>query len=63
MKAPAEPRRGWGRDLADPRWIKAKGLLFVVSGCLAAAQLLVEHPSLLDAALLAICVWSFCRAY
>ena len=51
------------KDLTDPRWIKAKGLLFVVAGLLAAALLLIEHPTLLDAALLLICVWSFCRAY
>ena len=51
------------RDLTDPRWIKAKGVLFVVAGLLAAALLLCEHPSLLDAALLLICIWSFCRAY
>ena len=51
------------RDLTDARWIKAKGALFVVAGCLAAGLLLTERPSLLDAALLVICVWSFCRAY
>lgn len=51
------------RDLTDPRWIKAKGFLFVVAGLLAAALLLFEHPSLLDASLLLICIWSFCRAY
>lgn len=51
------------RNLTDPRWIKAKGVLFVILGLLAAALLLVEHPSLIDAILLLICVWSFCRAY
>ena len=51
------------RDLTDPRWIKAKGLLFVIAGLLSAALLLCEHPSLLDALLLLICIWSFCRAY
>ena len=51
------------KDLTDPRWIKAKGVLFLVMGLLAAGLLLLEHPSLLDAALLVICVWAFCRAY
>ena len=51
------------KDLTDPRWIKAKGFLFLFCGALAAALLLLEHPSLSDALLLLICVWSFCRAY
>ncbi len=51
------------KDLTDPRWIKAKGVLFVVAGVLSAGLLLAQHPTLLDAALLLICVWSFCRAY
>ncbi len=57
------PQRGLLRDLTDPRWIKAKGALFLVAGLLAGALLLIEHPSLIDAALIVICVWSFCRAY
>ena len=51
------------RDLTDPRWIKAKGLLFLVAGLLAGGLLLAAHPTLADALLLVICVWSFCRAY
>ena len=51
------------RDLTDPRWIKAKGALFFLAGLLAGGLLLVEHPAFRDAALLVICVWSFCRAY
>ena len=57
------PRRGLLRDLTDPRWIKAKGALFLVAGLLAGGLLLIEHPSVVDAALIVICVWSFCRAY
>ena len=57
------PQRGLLRDLTDPRWIKTKGALFLVAGLLAGALLLIEHPSLIDAALIVICVWSFCRAY
>ncbi len=51
------------KDLTDPRWIKLKGALFLFAGVLAAALLMYEHPSVIDVILLAICVWSFCRAY
>jgi|UniRef100_A0A7C4LK79 hypothetical protein len=50
-------------DLRDPRLIYAKGALFFVGGCLASGLLLAEHPSWKVAALLAIGVWCFCRAY
>jgi hypothetical protein len=51
------------KDLTDPRWIKLKGILFLVMGGMAAGLLLYEHPDLRTAALLAIAVWSFCRFY
>ena len=51
------------RDLTDPRWIKAKGALFLFAGVLAGGLLLLEHPAPRTAVLLGICVWSFCRAY
>ena len=51
------------KDLTDPRWIKVKGALFLFTGVLAAALLLLEDFTLRRAALLLICVWSFCRAY
>lgn len=50
-------------DLKSPRIIWLKGVLFLFMGCLAAALLLLEARSLLVALLLAIAVWSFCRAY
>ncbi len=50
-------------DLKSPTLIKAKGLLFLLTGCLAAALLLLEHPSLKVLALLALAVWCFCRFY
>ena len=62
-KGPDEKQRGLLRDLTDPRWIKVKGALFLFLGLLAAGLLLAEHPSLIDAILLLICVWGFCRAY
>jgi hypothetical protein len=50
-------------DLKDPRLIYLKGLLFLVLGCLAAAMIVAEQPTLKVAALLALAVWAFCRAY
>jgi hypothetical protein len=50
-------------DLKDPRLIYLKGLLFLVLGCLAAGLVLAERPTLKVAALLALAVWAFCRAY
>lgn len=63
MKESDKPRQGLLRDLTDPRWIKVKGALFLFLGLLAAGLLLARHASLIDAALLLISVWSFCRAY
>jgi hypothetical protein len=50
-------------DLKSPTLIKAKGLLFLLTGCLAAVLLLLEHPSLKVLILLALTVWCFCRFY
>lgn len=50
-------------DLKDPRLIYAKGVLFLLTGLLAAGLLISEHPSLRVALLLAVAVWCFCRAY
>jgi hypothetical protein len=50
-------------DLKSPTLIYLKGLLFLVVGLVAAGLLLAEAPTLKVAALLAIAVWSFCRAY
>ena len=51
------------RDITSPTWLYIKGGLFVLCGLFASALLLVESPSLRTAVLLAIAVWSFCRAY
>ena len=51
------------RDLSDSRWIKLKGLLFLLLGLAAAALLLLENPSLRQGLLLLLVIWSFCRAY
>jgi hypothetical protein len=51
------------KDLTDPNWIKFKGILFLVIGLLSALLLILEQPTLKVGALLAICVWCFCRSY
>ena len=50
-------------DLTNPKVIKWKGVLFLVAGILASTLLLYDNPSLRDAALLIIAIWSFCRFY
>jgi len=51
------------KDLTDPRWIKLKGILFLIIGLLSSALLLIEHPEVKTAVLLGIAVWCFCRFY
>ncbi len=50
-------------NLTNPRWIKAKGVLFLVLGMIAASLILIEHPDWRIALLLAVAIWSFCRFY
>jgi hypothetical protein len=50
-------------DLKDPRAIYAKGFLFLITGFVASALLMIELPSLKNLALLIIAIWSFCRFY
>ena len=51
------------RDLTDPRWIKAKGILFLILGAVSAALVWMQSPTWRSAALLCIVIWSFCRFY
>ena len=51
------------KDLTNPNWIKLKGALFLLLGIVAAVLLCLEQPTLKVAFLLALAVWSFCRAY
>ena len=51
------------KDLTDSRWIKFKGILFLVVGCLSAGLLLLDHLEVRTAVLLGITVWCFCRFY
>ena len=50
-------------DITDPRLLYLKALLFLLGGGLASALILLEHPEWKLAALLALVVWCFARAY
>src|SRR5262245_17991417 len=50
-------------DITNPRLIYAKGFLFLVTGLLASALLIVEHPDWKTVLLLAVAVWCFARFY
>ena len=50
-------------DITSPQLLYVKGSLLLCVGVLASAILLAEHPSLRSAALLAVAVWAFARAY
>ncbi len=51
------------KDLTDARWIKLKGLLFLVIGVMASVLLLLEHPEIKTGIFLAVAIWCFCRFY
>lgn len=51
------------KDLSNPFWIKLKGLLFLFIGIAAFVLLFLDSPTLRTAVLLAMAIWSFCRAY
>ena len=51
------------KDLTNPRWIKLKGILFLIVGILSATLLILDTPTLRTGVLLAITVWCFCRFY
>jgi hypothetical protein len=50
-------------DLTNPKLIYAKGILFLLTGCLSAGLLLLEYPTLKNLLLIAVTVWSFARFY
>jgi hypothetical protein len=50
-------------DLKSPTAICVKGFLFLVAGLVAAGLVIAEAPSLRVGLLLAVAIWSFCRAY
>ena len=51
------------RDISNPRLLYVKGLLFLLTGVLAAILLIAEAPSLKVALLLTLAIWCFARAY
>ena len=51
------------KNLTDVRWIKLKGICFLLLGLLSAALLFREHPTFSTAFLISVNVWSFCRFY
>ncbi len=51
------------KDITDPRLIKIKGMLFLVAGVLSSVLLIARAPSLINACLLIIAIWSFARLY
>jgi hypothetical protein len=51
------------KDLTDARWIKLKGILFLLIGIAASVLLLLEMATIKAGLLLALAVWAFCRAY
>ena len=51
------------RELTKPFWIYLKGLLFLITGLLAATVLFLSQPEWKTAFLLAVTVWAFCRFY
>jgi hypothetical protein len=50
-------------DITNPKLIFAKGFLFLFAGLMAATIILMEHPTLRMALLLAIAVWCIARFY
>ncbi len=51
------------KDLTDARWIKLKGILFLVIGIVSSLLLILDQPTIKNAVLLALAVWAFCRFY
>ncbi len=50
-------------DLKNPKLLYAKGFLFLLLGIQASGALILLHPEWREAALLAITVWAYARAY
>ena len=51
------------RDITNPRLLYLKGVLFLLTGTVAAVLIVLEHPTLKVALLLLLAIWCFARAY
>jgi hypothetical protein len=51
------------RDLQSHRWMWVKAALFLLIGLVACILILIDDPDWHVAALLALAIWAFCRAY
>ena len=51
------------KDITNAKLLYFKGFLFLAAGLIASLILLIEHPDLKTAVLLAVSVWCFARAY
>jgi hypothetical protein len=51
------------KDITSVRWIKIKGILFLVGGILSFGLIVFERPQIKDVLLLCLTVWCFCRFY
>lgn len=51
------------KDLSSARWIKVKGILFLLLGLAAVVFLLLDNFSWRRAFLLVLAIWCFCRFY
>ncbi len=51
------------KDITNVRLLYFKGFLLMFGGLLAAVGVLLEHPTMRMAILLALAIWCFCRAY
>ncbi len=50
-------------DIRNPKLLYLKAALFLLLGVVASVGLIVLHPTLTAALLLAVAVWAFARAY
>ena len=50
-------------DLKSKKLIYLKDFLFLFGGIVASLIILLEHPTVKVAAMLAVAIWCFCRAY
>ncbi len=50
-------------DIRSHFWMYFKAFLMLVAGVMASILILIDHPAIRTAVLLAVAIWGFCRAY